>query len=104
VLVTKIAFKSIRKTFSSKILSWVNNLPDYEGNDDSSSGQALYMLSCAQSYGSFNGTIADKECFNPPRCSYASALAGNNYAPPIVTKCNIKEVLVPKSNTRGNSG
>jgi hypothetical protein len=86
VLVTKAAFKSVRKLLNSKILAWVSNLPDdmlkntpskfpepkvyqknnYEGNNNLSSGQASYMLSCAQSYGSFDNTIADEQYFNPP--------------------------------------
>jgi hypothetical protein len=63
VLVTEAAFKSLRKTLTAKILDWVSALPDtildetpseyplpqvyqkngYEGDDDSSSGQASYM-------------------------------------------------------------
>jgi hypothetical protein len=113
VLVNESFFKSIRKSITKRILDWVADLPadildniplkfpepkvyqknGYEGNGDLSSGQASYMSSCAQSYGSFDDNVADEQYFNPPGRSYASALTGTTTAP-IVTK-HIQEVLVP---------
>jgi hypothetical protein len=119
VLVTENTFKSTRKVLTSKLLEWVNNLPDkmleeipsefpepqvhqknaYAGDDDSSSGKASYMSSCAQSYGSFNDNIVDAPYFHPPGRSSASALAGTN-DPHIPLTERIKEVLViPKAST-----
>jgi hypothetical protein len=83
VLVTEKTFKSVCKVLTSKILTWVGNLPDevlenipsdfpdpkvyqkneYVGDDDSSSGQASYMSSCAQSYGSYDNTIAEEQYY-----------------------------------------
>jgi hypothetical protein len=111
ILVRESSFKTIRKTLTKQISSWVNDLsvdildnipPDfpkptvfqkntYEGDDDSSSGQASYMSSCAQSYGSFDDTIAEEQYFSPPGRSYASALTG--HTPPAIER--ITEVLVP---------
>jgi hypothetical protein len=119
VLVTEGAFKRIRKLLNSKLQSWINDLPDdmienippefpepkvyqkhnYEGDDDSSSGQASYMWSCAQSYGSFDDMTMD-ELFNPPGRSYASALVGNNYQPAPAITAHIREVLIPKATPR----
>jgi hypothetical protein len=114
VLVMETTFKSIWKTLTSKIPTWVSNLPaeiianipvdfpaskvyqknDYDGDDDSSSGQASYMSSCAQSYGSFDDTPAAAQYYHPPGRSYASALAGTNYRPPALPE-HMKEVLIP---------
>jgi hypothetical protein len=56
------------------------------------------MSSCAQSYGSFDDTIADEQYFSPPGQSYASALTGNSYIPPVAAvTARIKEVIVPKA-------
>jgi hypothetical protein len=123
VLVTKAAFKSLRKTLTAKILDWVSALPDtildeipseyplpqvyqkngYEGDGDSSSGQASYMSSCAQRYGSFDDTIAtDEEYFTPPGRSYASALTGHT-GPPVANPQLLTEVLIPSKATQQES-
>jgi hypothetical protein len=112
VLVTEEAFKTIRKSFTAKIATWANALPEsllseippefplpsvyqkngYEGDDDSSSGQDSYMSSCAQSYGSFDETNTDEEYYSPPGRSYASVLSGYR-DPPVAER--IKEVRIP---------
>jgi hypothetical protein len=112
ILVTEDAFKIIRKTITAKLVTWVNALPEnlqadlpptfpspqvyqkngYAGDDDSSSGQDSYMSSCAQSYGSFDDTIADDEYYSPPGRSYASVLSGQD--PSNLTE-RIKEVRIP---------
>ena len=96
ILVKEASFKDTRKRFTKHIKSWVQDLhvdtesltvgfpaPQvYQKNpsdndDDSSFGQASYMSSCAQSYGSFDST--DEALFQPPSSgrfsSYAAALS-----------------------------
>jgi hypothetical protein len=115
ILVKESEFKTIRKTLTLKIRSWVQALPKnvldvpsnystpqvyqrngYAGDDDSSSGQDSYMSSCAQSYGSFDNTIAEEEYLSSPGRTYASALTGHSQSTPAVT-AHIHEVIVPKA-------
>jgi hypothetical protein len=53
------------------------------------------MSSCAQSYGSFDDTIADNKYYSPPGRSYASVLSGQD--PSNLTE-RIKEVRIPSKS------
>ena len=123
VLVNKGSFKAARKLYSAKLSQWSLCLPEeitslippdfpdpqiYQkrgySDEESSAGQASYMSSCAQSYGSLGdtgGTYDDKQYFHPPGQSpttlYADALTGNRssatksppMAPPLPTPVDI---------------
>ena len=108
VLVEEKQFKTIRKTYDKELSKWILCLPDgllstipsdfpepavhqkhaYSSDDeDSNSGLASYMSSCAQSYGSFGDTDeADVQYFQPPgqshASSYADVLTGRSSSPP----------------------
>jgi hypothetical protein len=126
VIVHESYFKAIiRKRYTVYLKAWFRDLPEdqldsipagfpiphiyqkhgYDDDDDSSSGHASYMSSCAQSYGSFEDNIGDDhQYFNPPgpHRSYAAALGGIP-APPIAvpevhvcTRC--PQGLTPETN------
>jgi hypothetical protein len=117
-LVTDGSFKSNRKYLTANIKQWVIDMPteelgpvvtgfpipqvyqknQYEHDDDSSSGQASYMSSCAQSYGSVDGSV-DEQFFDPPSQQrlYAAALTGASPTLPTVT-----EVIIPQRGTQSN--
>jgi hypothetical protein len=117
VLVQEQAFKATRKSLSSNLKAWVNDIPDlqpenippgfsapqvyqknpYDHDDDSSSGQATYMSSCAQSYASYDTTTDDDYYIQTPvnNRSYAAALSGSRNIPPTMT-----EVHVPSRGAR----
>jgi hypothetical protein len=101
ILVTESSFKANRKFLTANIKQWVRDVPveaqepvdhsfpspqvyqryQYEHDDDSSSGQASYMSSCAQSYGSFDATSADEQFFSPPGQQQSYACPGRNGQP-----------------------
>jgi hypothetical protein len=119
ILVTDGSFKSNRKYLTANIKQWVIDMPaeelgpvvtgfptpqvyqkhQYENDDDSSSGQASYMSSCAQSYGSVDGSV-DEQFFDPPRQqqSYAAALTGASST----TSPTVTEVIIPQRGTHSN--
>jgi hypothetical protein len=84
VLVQEKTFKKTRKYITANLDTWLSQIPTdthdttpsnypppqvhqkYSDDDDDSSGQASYMSSCAQSYGSFNeGDETDETYFIP---------------------------------------
>jgi hypothetical protein len=119
VLVAEDSFKNVRKILSHNIKTWVNALPEnsrehtsseypspqvyqknhYQGDDDSSSGQASYMSSCAQSYGSFDDTTSDDQFSKPPGRSYASAVSGINQGPLLDTDIIVSHKTAPALNS-----
>jgi hypothetical protein len=97
ILVHEKSFRAVRKTISKSILSWFRALPSilrepvppgftepqvhkkyFDTDDDSSSGQASYMSTCAQSYGSLDDDDIDVQYSSPPNegssMSYAAAV------------------------------
>jgi hypothetical protein len=119
VLVQGDLFKPLRKLITTKLPVWFNatstalreaiplSFPSpnvfqkhkYKDDDDSSSGQASYMSSCAQSYGSLKDIDTDDTNYNPPgNKSYAAALLGTPVLSPTVTK-----IIVPDRANIGHT-